>query len=97
MAALSDIVRVLVVEDFETFRRFVCSTLAKNPNLRIVGEASEGIEAVRKAEELRVHNCSGTSQDAIPATRRIPPFNAGGSDCRNPVSSFAEAFAHPPA
>jgi DNA-binding NarL/FixJ family response regulator len=53
MAAVSHIVRVLVVEDFETFRRFVCSTLAKNPSLRIIGEVSDGIEAVRKAEELR--------------------------------------------
>ena len=46
-------VRVLVVEDYEPFRRFVCSTLGKRPQLQIVGEVSEGLEAVRKAEELQ--------------------------------------------
>jgi DNA-binding NarL/FixJ family response regulator len=46
-------VRVLIVEDFLRFRRFVCSTLGTNPELQIVGEASDGLEAVQKAEELK--------------------------------------------
>jgi DNA-binding NarL/FixJ family response regulator len=46
-------VRVLVVEDFEAFRRFICSLLAQSPGLQIVGEVSDGLEAVRKAEELQ--------------------------------------------
>jgi len=46
-------VRVLVVEDYEAFRRFICSTLGKRPGLQIVGEASNGLEAVHMAEELR--------------------------------------------
>jgi DNA-binding NarL/FixJ family response regulator len=46
-------VRVLVVDDFELFRRFICSTLEKRPELQIVGEAWDGLEAVRKAEELQ--------------------------------------------
>ena len=46
-------VAVLVVEDFDPFRRFVCSTLGKRPELQIVGEASDGLEAVHKAEELQ--------------------------------------------
>jgi DNA-binding NarL/FixJ family response regulator len=45
--------RVLVVDDYEPFRRFVCSTLGKVPGLRIVGQASDGVEAVRRAEELQ--------------------------------------------
>jgi DNA-binding NarL/FixJ family response regulator len=45
-------VRVLVVDDFERFRRFVCSTLGKRQDLQVIGEASDGLEAVRKAEEL---------------------------------------------
>jgi DNA-binding NarL/FixJ family response regulator len=45
--------RVLVVDDYEPFRRFVCSVLAKKPNLQILGEASDGLEAVRRAEELK--------------------------------------------
>ena len=47
------IVRVLVVEDYEPFRRFVCSTLGKRPELQIVCEVSDGLEAVQKAEELK--------------------------------------------
>jgi DNA-binding NarL/FixJ family response regulator len=46
-------IRVLVVDDYEPFRRFICSTLGKRPELQIVGEVSDGLEAVHKAEELR--------------------------------------------
>ena len=46
-------VRVLVVEDYEPFRRFVCSTLARRPEMHVVGEATDGLEAVQKAEELQ--------------------------------------------
>jgi len=42
-----------VVDDYEPFRRFVRSTLGKRPELQIVGEASDGFEAVEKAEELQ--------------------------------------------
>jgi DNA-binding NarL/FixJ family response regulator len=44
---------VLVVDDYEPFRRFVRSTLAKRQNLKVIGEASDGLEAVRKTEELK--------------------------------------------
>ena len=44
---------VLVVDDYEPFRRFICSTLVKRPDLQVVGEASDGLEAVQKAEELQ--------------------------------------------
>jgi DNA-binding NarL/FixJ family response regulator len=46
-------VRVLVVDDNEPFRQFVCSTLQKRPELQVIGEASDGLEAVQKAEELK--------------------------------------------
>ena len=46
-------VRVLVVDDYEPFRRFVCSTLKRRPALQVIGEASEGSEAAQKAEELQ--------------------------------------------
>ena len=47
------IVRTLVVDDFEPFRRFVCSTLERRPELQVIGEASDGLEAVHKAEQLK--------------------------------------------
>jgi DNA-binding NarL/FixJ family response regulator len=46
------VIRLLVVDDFEPWRRFVASTLQKRSDLRIVFEASDGLQAVRKAEEL---------------------------------------------
>jgi DNA-binding NarL/FixJ family response regulator len=49
----ASIVRVLVVDDYEPFRRFVCSTLRKMQAMQVIGEASDGLEAVRKAEELK--------------------------------------------
>src|SRR3977135_444425 len=47
------VIRVLVVDDFEPLRLFVASTLQKRPDLRIVFEASDGMQAVHKAEELQ--------------------------------------------
>ena len=46
-------VRVLVVDDFEPFRRFVRSTLTQRPDLQVIGEASDGLEAVQKTEALK--------------------------------------------
>jgi DNA-binding NarL/FixJ family response regulator len=43
---------VLVVDDFEPFRRLVCSKLESRPDLRVIGEASDGLEAVEKAQAL---------------------------------------------
>lgn len=46
-------VRVLVVDDFAPWRRFVSSTLHKQTELQVIGEVSDGLEAVQKVEELR--------------------------------------------
>jgi len=46
-------VRVLIVEDFEPFRRFICSTLKQRPDLQVIGEVSDGLRAVQKVEELK--------------------------------------------
>jgi len=35
------------------FRKFICSTLGKRPELQIIGEVSEGLEGVQKAKELQ--------------------------------------------
>jgi DNA-binding NarL/FixJ family response regulator len=43
--------RVLVVDDFEPFRHFLCATLEVRPELQVIGEASDGLQAVQKAEE----------------------------------------------
>jgi DNA-binding NarL/FixJ family response regulator len=46
-------VRILVVDDFDLSRQLVRSILAVNPKLQMVGEASDGLEAVQKAVELK--------------------------------------------
>jgi len=45
-------IRVLVVEDFEPFRRFVTATLAGLRDLQVI-EATDGLAAVEKAVELQ--------------------------------------------
>jgi DNA-binding NarL/FixJ family response regulator len=45
--------RILVVDDFEPFRQFIRFTLKRRAEFQIIGEASDGLEAVRKAEELQ--------------------------------------------
>jgi two-component system nitrate/nitrite response regulator NarL len=42
----------LVVEDFVPFRAFVSTLLREKPAFKIVSEASDGFEAVRRAREL---------------------------------------------
>jgi DNA-binding NarL/FixJ family response regulator len=68
-------VRVLVVDDYEPFRRFVCSTLDQRPDLQVIGEASDGLEAVRTAEELKpdliVLDIGLPSVNGIEVARRI--------------------------
>jgi DNA-binding NarL/FixJ family response regulator len=46
-------VRILVVDDYALFRQFVVGLLGKRPELQVVGEASDGLEALQKAVELR--------------------------------------------
>jgi DNA-binding NarL/FixJ family response regulator len=45
--------RILFVEDSQPFRAFVRSMLAENPLLCPICEASDGVEAIAKARELR--------------------------------------------
>jgi DNA-binding NarL/FixJ family response regulator len=67
--------RVLVVEDNEPFRRFVCATLKERQELQVICEVSDGLEAVRKAEELQpnliVLDIGLPTLNGIEAARRI--------------------------
>ena len=45
--------RVLVVEDFAPFRRIICSALEKRPDLQVVCEVPDGLQAVQEAEKLK--------------------------------------------
>jgi len=45
--------RILVVDDYEPWRRYFRTALHKQPELQVIGEASDGLEAVQKAQELQ--------------------------------------------
>jgi DNA-binding NarL/FixJ family response regulator len=47
------IAKLLVVDDFAPFRRSLGWLLEQDDEIRIVGEASDGLEAVQKVEELQ--------------------------------------------
>jgi len=47
------LIRVLVVEDFEDWRRQVRLLFQERPQWQIIAEASDGSEAVQKAEDLK--------------------------------------------
>ena len=67
--------RVVVVDDYAPLRHFFCSTLRKNPELQIVAEIADGLEAVHKAEELQpdliVLDLGLPTLNGIEAARRI--------------------------
>jgi DNA-binding NarL/FixJ family response regulator len=46
-------IRVLVVDDFEPWYRFVSTMLREQPELEVIGQVSDGLEAVEQAQELQ--------------------------------------------
>ena len=45
-------VRVLIVDDFPEWRRYVHAELQANPEFLVVGEAHDGLDAIAKSQEL---------------------------------------------
>jgi DNA-binding NarL/FixJ family response regulator len=45
--------RILLVDDFEPYRRFVLSELRPLTEVEVIGHASDGLEAVQRAEKLQ--------------------------------------------
>jgi DNA-binding NarL/FixJ family response regulator len=46
-------IRTLVVDDYEPFRHYVRATLQARAEFHVIGEASDGLQAIQKAEELQ--------------------------------------------
>src|SRR5215469_4178296 len=45
--------RILVVDDHESYRRFVLSMLEQRPAYQVVGQAVDGVDAIRQAHALQ--------------------------------------------
>ena len=46
--------RILIVDDYEPWRRYVRSVLAADPDLEILGESADGLDAfIKQSEELQ--------------------------------------------
>ena len=50
---LKSSIRVLIAEDFEAWRHFYRSALQKRPEFLVMGEVSDGLEAVQQAGQLQ--------------------------------------------
>lgn len=68
-------IRVLVVDDYKPWHRFVAAVLGKNPDLNLIGQVFDGLEAVQQAAQLRpdliLLDISLPTLNGIEAARRI--------------------------
>jgi DNA-binding NarL/FixJ family response regulator len=73
--------RVLVVDDVELFRKFVCGALGTRPELQVVAEVCDGLEAVHQAVELKpdliVLDIGLPKLNGIEAARQIRQLSPG--------------------
>ena len=76
---MASVFRVLIVDDFEPWRRMVRWMLQYFAEWQIVGEAADGVEGIRKTEELQ--------PDIILLDIGLPKLN--GIDAAKPILSAA--------
>lgn len=50
---MSDTIRILIADDHAIVRKGLCALIASEPGMQVVGEATDGDEAVRQARALR--------------------------------------------
>jgi two-component system, NarL family, response regulator NreC len=75
------VVRVLVVDDFDEWRSVIKAKLEGTPNWRVIGEASNGSQAVIRAKELLpdliLLDISMPEMDGIAAAQQIAQIVPG--------------------
>lgn len=68
-------IRVIVVDDSEVVRRGICQILRSESDIEIIGEAADGADAVRKAQEHKpdivLLDITMPVMDGFDAARRI--------------------------
>jgi DNA-binding NarL/FixJ family response regulator len=92
LALQVSVARVLVVDDSQLWQKFIRTQLDGYPNATIVGMESDGLQAVRKAEELQpdlvlldIHITTMSGIEAARQIRKVAPkaailFVSGESD-----------------
>jgi len=75
-------IRVLVVDDYEPWHRFVSTELGKDPDLKVIGQVFDGLEAVQQAEKLQ--------PDVILLDVGLPTLNGIGAARR--IKKISPAF-----
>ena len=80
-ASLVSPIHVLIADDFKRWRRQVRQLLKVRPELQVIGEASDGSEAVQKADDLKpdliVLDIGLPKLNGIEAARRIGQVSPG--------------------
>ena len=75
-------IRILLVDDHPIFRAGLRALLESQPNVRVVGEAGNGAEAITRASELRpdiiLLDISMPDMDGLEALRRMQAGNVPG-------------------
>ena len=88
-------IRVLIVDDYENWRRNVRQLLQASPEFQVVCEASDGIAAVQKAEELKpdliLLDIGLPDLSGIEAARRIRQVSPNSKIVFLTVDNSAEA------
>ena len=46
-------ISILLVDDFEPWLRFLEERISETPEMRVIGQAMDGLEAIQKAEQLQ--------------------------------------------
>jgi DNA-binding NarL/FixJ family response regulator len=88
------LLKVTIVEDYASFRRLVRLILQVRPDLTIVGEASDGVEAVQQAIELQpdliILDLNLPTLNGIQAARRIVDLVPKAKIIFNTIESSSE-------
>src|SRR5215467_5694042 len=70
---VDNIVKILIADDHELFRRTLRGFIENNPNWRVCGEAGDGVEAIEKARMLNpdivLMDINMPRMDGLEATR----------------------------